>query len=85
VFIGDPGSEIAAMIRVHRAGAVVREGDGDALAAAIRHYQSRPQAAADAGAAARQLWRQRYRREAEIARWERLLADLLERGEGNLP
>lgn len=73
------------MIRVHRAGAVVREGDGDALAAAIRHYQSRPQAAADAGAAARQLWRQRYRREAEIARWERLLADLLERGEGNLP
>jgi len=43
------------------------------------------QAAADAGAAARQLWRQRYRKEVEIAKWERLLADLLEREEGVRP
>jgi glycosyltransferase involved in cell wall biosynthesis len=81
LFIGDPHSEIAHLIRRHGAGAVVREGQAAALARLIRHYATDREAAREAGVAARRLWEQRFQRETEIALWDRLIRRILADGE----
>lgn len=73
IFIGEPRSEMAALIREHGLGGVVPEGDGPGLAALLRHLRADGPRLAQRGQAARRLWEARFQREAILERWADLL------------
>lgn len=76
LFIGDPGSEIAGLIRGGGIGAVAREGDASGLAAAIRSFRNGNLSSRDSGERARRLWLERFQKAHEVAKWDRLLREL---------
>lgn len=78
IFIGERQSELARIIAESGAGAAVAEGDGAAMAAAIRGFRQDRQGCAAAGEAARAVWLQQFQRSSEIAKWRELLGELTE-------
>lgn len=82
LFIGQTDSGIAGDIHQHGLGAVVREGAGADLAAAVQRFRSDSQACQRAGLAARQLWESAFGRDLQIRRWQELLQGLREVEEG---
>lgn len=76
IFIGDANGEIAGIVQRHGAGTTVPEGDGDALAAAIRDLAADSNAAAKAGERARAGFEREFDFPLAVAAWQDLLANL---------
>jgi glycosyltransferase involved in cell wall biosynthesis len=77
IFIGHPDGEIAHLIRTYACGLVVREGDGTELAAILLRLARDIDECRRMGARARTAFMEQFNKQIGIARWERLLRDLL--------
>lgn len=73
IFIGGQDGEIARLLEAHATGITVPEGDGPALAAAIRLLQNDSGKCAAMGAAARHAFEQNWDSAVAVARWDALL------------
>ncbi len=78
VFVGDPESEIASIIRESALGTTVREGDTNGFTECLGKFRSDRILAEGAGRAARDLWEQRFRKTLEVDKWDRMLKQLRE-------
>lgn len=70
IFIGDADGEIARLLREHRCGVTVPQGDGNALAAAVQRYADDSDMCASSGANARKAAEQLFGVDAAVAAWE---------------
>lgn len=73
IAITDPASELADIVRAHRCGEAVAEGDAAGLARLIRRLAGEPQAVDAYGRRAREMLEDGYRQEQALARWTRAL------------
>jgi glycosyltransferase involved in cell wall biosynthesis len=73
VFVGDPGSDLAKLVREQRCGVVVAVGDSEGLAAELRALRDDPGRLESMGARARELALARYTKEHAVAEWLALL------------
>jgi len=76
VMIGDPDGELGRLVAAHRCGFVVKPGDADALAGALRRLANEPATVAQMGAAARHMLEARFSRAQALQRWCQLLDGL---------
>jgi len=76
VMIGDPDGELGRLVTAHRCGFVVKPGDADALAGALRRLANEPATVAQMGAAARRMLEARFSRAQALQRWCQLLDGL---------
>jgi len=76
IAVTDCDGEIARLVRGGDCGEVVPPGDSGRLAAVIESYASDAARCAREGAAARAMIEQHFRREAILASWDRLFANL---------
>lgn len=72
----EPESEIARMVEAEGLGAVARERDGHAIAAAIRGLIDRRAELPCIGERGRALYRERFGRATALARWRHLVAEI---------
>jgi glycosyltransferase involved in cell wall biosynthesis len=75
IFIGAAGSELAQLIREHRCGFAVEQGDSAALIAAIGKLAQDRAYAVELGRRGRALYDARFAPEIAYANWERILTD----------
>ncbi|MGD9669429.1 MAG: glycosyltransferase family 4 protein [Hyphomicrobiaceae bacterium] len=75
IFIGDADGEIARILRESDTGAVVRQGDGEALAEIVLKMAADPAHAEEQGRRARSLFEREYDWPDALARWLRLIDD----------
>jgi colanic acid biosynthesis glycosyl transferase WcaI len=73
VFVGDPGSDLAKLVREQRCGVVVAVGDSEGLAAELRALRDDPARLDSMGTRARELALARYTKEHAVAEWLALL------------
>jgi colanic acid biosynthesis glycosyl transferase WcaI len=73
VFVGDPGSDLAKLVREQRCGVVVAVGDSEGLAAELRALRDDPGRLESMGTRARELALARYTKEHAVADWLALL------------
>jgi colanic acid biosynthesis glycosyl transferase WcaI len=73
VFVGDPGSDLAKLVREQRCGVVVAVGDSEGLAAELRALRDDPGRLESMGTRARELALARYTKEHAVAEWLALL------------
>jgi colanic acid biosynthesis glycosyl transferase WcaI len=73
VFVGDPGSDLAKLVREQRCGVVVAVGDSEGLAAELRALRDDPGRLESMGTRARELALARYTKEHAVAEWFALL------------
>ncbi|MBX3393595.1 MAG: glycosyltransferase family 4 protein [Phycisphaeraceae bacterium] len=85
IFIGHPGSEVARVLEETGAGLVVREGDADGLAAAIRRLASDAPSRRVMGENARRALRGRYDTPTACRQWVELLEGVVSGKAGELP
>jgi len=76
LFVGPSRSEVACTIQRERCGLVLRNGDAEGLAAAIRELAANPSERAAMGQRARTALEQRYARRVATARFRELLESL---------
>jgi len=76
LFIGDPGGEIAHLVKRYDCGLTVPQGDGAALAVAIRDLASDPERRARFGANARRAFETAFDKPIAVTSWQRLLAEV---------
>jgi len=76
ISIGDPGGELAHLVRSNDCGAVVRSGAGAALAAEILSLQANPARCAKLGQRARSVYERQYSLESAVRRWTNLLVSM---------
>lgn len=69
VFVGDPDSDVARMLRTHDCGIAVAVGDSERLASELRVLRDSPARLDTMGANARQLGLARYTSEHAVADW----------------
>jgi glycosyltransferase involved in cell wall biosynthesis len=80
VYIGEPRCEVADLVRDHRLGFVIEEGDVPNLVQAIRQLRDDPVLRQQISARARALFEADYRAEPNIDLWEKILTPLAEAG-----
>ncbi|MGE0055179.1 MAG: glycosyltransferase family 4 protein [Hyphomicrobium sp.] len=76
LFIGDPDGEIAQLVKRYDCGLTVPQGDGSALAAAIRDLARDPERRARLGANARRAFEAAFDKPIAVTSWQRLLAEV---------
>ena len=76
IFVGHPEGEIARTIKQSETGIVVREGDGDGLAAAIRAFASNPDLASRQGERARALFEAKFDFPLALEAWEQAIEEV---------
>jgi len=73
VFVGDPASDLAKLVREQRCGVAVAVGDSEALAAELRALRDHPGRLESMGTRARELALARFTKEHAVADWLALL------------
>lgn len=80
IYIGPETSEVAQVIKGERCGMVVRQGDGEGLARAVRELAANPQAAREMGERGRDVLVRLYGTEMACARWQAMLHRIMGNG-----
>lgn len=76
LFLGNPASELARLVREYQVGVVVAQDDVDGLVLAINQLADQPDLCRRMGANARQLFDQRFERNRAVQRWLALIGSL---------
>lgn len=76
LFIGDPEGEIAQLVKRYDCGLTVPQGDGAALAGAIRDLARDPERRARLGTNARRAFEAAFDKPIAVTSWQSLLADV---------
>jgi glycosyltransferase involved in cell wall biosynthesis len=74
LFIGDPESEIADLIRSYDCGAAFAPGDSEAAAEWLRSLAQDPARVARLGSNARRMLEERFRKDTALSAWSRVLS-----------
>jgi colanic acid biosynthesis glycosyl transferase WcaI len=77
LYIGEPHCEVADLVRDHRLGFVIEEGDVPGLVRAIRTLRDDPAGCQEIAARARALFEADYQAQPNIERWEKILVSSL--------
>ncbi len=85
VVIGPEDSEPAMVVRENHCGIVVRPGDPEGLANALRRLKDDGELRADMGRKGRKAFERSYDLPVVVAQWKGLLQDVIENGNGESP
>lgn len=77
LFLGNPNSELARLVREYQVGVVVAQEDVEGLVAVIQQLADQPDLCRQMGMNARQLFDQRFERRRAVALWLALIDELL--------